>query len=125
MAYYRGRFTCPSSTGNFTISSLPFTPVRAKFTTGAKSGSINSESRRATGWVDSNNADATALIVNSNGNFSKNYTDGTCLVVLSTPGGVAGEEVQATLSSFGTNQCVLNFSKTSSNYQVIAEFWDS
>lgn len=124
MAYFWATYTCPTSTGNFTMSSLPFTPVRAKFTTGPKSGAVNSESRHAVGWTDGTNAYSQCMVNNSNGHYSKAYTD-RCLTVLSTPGGTPALEVYAYLVSFGTNQCTLNFPSTSNTYTFVAEFWDS
>lgn len=123
MGYHRATYTCPSSSGDFTMSSLPFTPTRAKFTFGGKTINSTTESRRSSGWADVNSMWATAILVNQHGNFTRNYTN-KCLVVLSTPGGSIDEEVLGTLVEFPTNACKVNFSDTVNNYQFLAEFWD-
>lgn len=123
MAYSFGYVTCPSATGNFTISSLSFTPTHARFTTGGKITAANGEARHGEGWTDGTNQYATCLVVNANGNFTRDYTD-KCLTVLSTPGGSPGLEVSASFVSFGSGQCTLNFSATVNTYRFVAEFWD-
>lgn len=123
MAYYLATYACPSSTGDFTMSSLPFTPTHAKFTTGGKISYANGEARHGVGWTDGTNQYVTSILVNTHGAFSRDYSD-KCLNILSTPGGVIGSEVLASFGSFGTNQCTINFSATSNTYAFVAEFWD-
>lgn len=123
MAYYRATYLCPSSTGLVTLSSLPFTPTHAKFTLGGKTTNSTTEARHSEGWADGNGQNATAILVNSHGNYSREYSS-SCLVALSTPGGTITEEVLASLDSFPTNACKLNFSASTNTFAYTAEFWD-
>lgn len=124
MSYHSTVVSCPGSTGDFTISSLPFTPVGVHITIGNKStGHSTTESRLSSGSADGTNQWVTAILVNSNGNFSRVYSN-ACVMALSTPGGTITEVVKGTFVSFPTNACKFNFTATNSDYPMLLEFWD-
>lgn len=128
MSRYVATFFAPHSTGDFTISSLPFTPTWGRFTTGDKYGqNSNTEARHGVGFTDGTNQAATGMIANSSANGTRNYTN-KCVVTLSTPGGTPAASVLASFVEFPTNACKLNFSTVppvGDDFLILAEFGDS
>lgn len=122
-----GTFFAPHSTGEFTISSLPFTPTWARFTTGDKYGqNSNTEARHGVGFTDGTTQVATAIIANSSANGSRNKTD-KCVIAMSTPSGTPSESVLAHFVEFPTNGCKLNFTTVppvNDDFVIFAEFGD-
>lgn len=121
MSYYAAWVTLPTSTGNFSMTSLPFTPTWARFTTGGKASGSDTASRHGVGFTDGTNEMATATLNSSTGYYTRSYHD-NCVVILNTPGGVLAPKALASFVSFTTNQCTLNFSATDNEYEMLVEF---
>lgn len=121
MSYFVGNVSCPASTGDFTMSSLPFTPTWVRITIGNKStGHSTTDARHSVGFCDGTTQLVTATLVNTNGYYARNYTNALVLA-LSTPGGAISEAVKATWVEFPTNGCKLNFTATNSDYPMFVE----
>lgn len=123
MGYFIGTLTCPASTGDVTISSLPFTPTWVRVTIGNKTTTpVVTSARHTVGFCDGTTQVATAsLVTDAGATYNKEYSN-KLGAVLSTPSGVLTDIVLFTWVEFPTNACKLNFTAVDTNFKLLLEF---
>ena len=106
------------STGNLTISSLPFTPTAIEFTISADtSGAENTIAHFSTGRTDGTNSSSESILVTSALTLTRR-SNSYCLTHYNITSGSSYRTISATFVSFGTNSFTLNFDRANVNFSI-------
>ena len=125
MSFFTASYTI-TTTGTQTFSSIPFEPKGYRLTVANKLGEASDTNARfGTGGSDGTNQWAVATLVNSDGKFTRNYTD-HCLAGLTTVSGSANRSISATHTSFnndggGSWSITVNFDEADDDFKVFLE----
>jgi len=117
MATAIGSFTA-ASTGNITLSSLPFTPTAVEFFISADgSGAENTIAHHSVGRTDGTNSSSESILVTSALTLTRRSTT-YCLTHYNITAGASYRTISATFVSFGTNSLTLNFDRANVNFSI-------
>ncbi len=108
-----GSFTCPGSTGNYSVTGVGFKPRYVEFT---MMRTIANSARSGIGWMDYNGNQGSSAWASDGTNANTEYSVASCLLVINDVGTTVIQSAYVSMNSDGFTK---NFTTVDTTYKIL------